>query len=336
MTFVDLVTIHVSSGNGGKGHVSFRREKFVPMGGPDGGNGGNGGDVVFIANRQLGTLLDFTYKRKYKAEDGAEGGKNRRTGKSGADVIIQVPCGTVIRDKQTQEQLADLDVDGQTIVLAKGGYGGRGNSEFATAVNQAPRHAEPGTPGQEFTLELELKLLADVGLVGFPNVGKSTLISAVSAAKPKIADYHFTTLVPNLGIVRLGEGRSFTMADIPGLIEGASEGRGLGHQFLRHIERTAVLVYVIDAASEHPEQDLVTLKTELHKYDTTLSSKPSIVVCSRIDMLTEEEQQALEHSAIVQSMGGRLISAVTGQGIRELLEVLWQPIHQQRAQTEQT
>lgn len=326
MTFVDLATIQVSSGNGGKGHVSFRREKFVPMGGPDGGNGGKGGDVVIQVNKQLGTLLDFTYRRKYNAPDGAEGGKNRRTGKSGEDVVIQVPCGTVVRDKVTGEQLADMELDGQQIVIAKGGYGGRGNSEFATAVNQAPRHAEPGIPGVELTLELELKLLADVGLVGLPNVGKSTLISAVSAAKPKIADYAFTTLVPNLGIVRLGEHRSFTMADIPGLIEGAHEGRGLGHQFLRHVERTAVLVYVIDAASTNPAADLTVLEEELRRYDAAMFNKPSLVVVTRCDMLESEQLLELEQSEFVRSKGALLISSVTQSGIKELLEKLWQPV----------
>lgn len=333
MTFIDLATIYVASGNGGKGHISFRREKFVPQGGPDGGNGGNGGDVVFIANKQLGTLLDFTYKRKYKADDGAEGGKNRRTGKTADDIVIQVPCGTVIRNKETGEQLADLDVEGQEMVVAKGGRGGRGNSEFATSVNQAPRHAEPGTPGEELTLELELKLLADVGLVGYPNVGKSTLISAVSAAKPKIADYAFTTLVPNLGMVRLGEGRSFTMADIPGLIQGAHEGRGLGHQFLRHVERTAVLVYVLDALSTDPAADLAVLKDELHRYEPSMSGKPSIVVITRTDMLDDETLKEMEHSDFVKSHRALLISSVTHVGLKELLEKLWLPVSQMRSAT---
>lgn len=331
MTFIDVATIHVASGNGGKGHISFRREKFVPQGGPDGGNGGKGGDIVVVADKQLGTLLDFTYKRKYKASDGAEGGKNRRTGKSADDVMIKVPCGTVIRNKETQEQLADLEVHGQQVVIAKGGYGGRGNSEFATAVNQAPRHAEPGTPGEECTLELELKLLADVGLVGYPNVGKSTLIAAVSAAKPKIADYAFTTLIPNLGLVRLGEGRSFTMADIPGLIEGAHHGKGLGHQFLRHVERTAVLVFVLDALSPDHQADLKVLQHELHQYEPTMARKPYVIVITRTDMLDTETLQTLEHSPFVKSHRARLISSVTHSGLNELLETLWQPVHQMRS-----
>jgi GTP-binding protein len=330
MTFVDTASISVAAGNGGKGHISFRREKFVPKGGPDGGNGGNGGNVVLLADRQLGTLLDFTYKRSYKAPDGAEGGTSRCTGKSGADVIIKVPCGTVVRNRETGEQVVDMATDGQRFVLAQGGKGGRGNSEFTTSVNQVPRYAEPGTPGEEMVAELELKLLADVGLVGFPNVGKSTLISAVSAAKPKIADYHFTTLTPNLGMVRLGEGRSYTIADIPGLIEGAHEGRGLGHQFLRHVERTAVLVFMIDALSADPEADLAVLRRELEAYGAGMLDKPFVVVVSRCDMLAPEDQQALEQSAFTQRHAARLISALTGLGVRELTEDLWSPVLNER------
>ncbi len=328
--FVDTATITVAAGNGGKGHISFRREKFVPQGGPDGGNGGDGGDVVVIADRQLGTLLDFTYKRSYKAAHGAEGGRSRCTGKSGSNVTIRVPCGTVIRNHDTGEQIADMRTDGERIVLARGGRGGRGNSEFATSVNQAPRYAEPGTPGEELTVDLELKLLADVGLVGFPNVGKSTFISVISAARPKIADYPFTTLVPNLGMVRLGEGRSFTVADIPGLIEGAHQGRGLGHQFLRHVERTAVLVFMIDAGSPNPEHDLSTLRNELRQYAEGMLDKPSLVVLSRVDVLQPNELQELEQSSFVRSHGARLISSVTGRGVHELLEELWQPVLAER------
>jgi len=330
MNFIDTATIYVQSGDGGNGHVSFRREKYVPKGGPDGGNGGKGGDVIAVADQQLGTLLDFTYKRHYKAKAGNPGGKNRRTGKSGADITIKVPCGTVIRDKDTGEQLADLNIHGQQVILAKGGYGGRGNSEFATSINQTPRHFEPGTPGQEFTLELELKLLADVGLVGFPNAGKSTLISVMSAAKPKIADYPFTTLVPNLGMVRAGEGRSYTIADIPGLIEGASEGKGLGHQFLRHVERTAVLLFLIDCQSEDPEADLATLRRELERYDPVMMEKPSLVCLTKIDVLSEEDQHALEQADFTQRHQARLLSAVDGTGIEQLTQALWPFVEEAR------
>ena len=332
MNFIDTATIDIKAGDGGNGHVSFRREKYVPKGGPDGGNGGNGGDVIAVADQQLGTLLDFTYKRHYKAKAGNPGGKNRRTGKSGADITIKVPCGTVIRNKETGEQIADLEQHGQQVVLAKGGFGGRGNSEFATSVNQTPRHSEPGTPGQEFILELELKLLADVGLVGFPNAGKSTLISVMSAAKPKIADYPFTTLVPNLGMVRAGEGRSYTIADIPGLIEGASEGKGLGHQFLRHVERTAVLLYLIDCQSEDPEADLTTLQRELHSYDPAMSEKPSLVCLTKVDVLLDDDRAALEQADFTQRHHARLISAVNGDGIDVLTQHLWPFVERARAE----
>ena len=237
MNFIDSAVIEVSSGKGGRGHVSFRKEKYVPLGGPDGGNGGKGGDVVIEADRQLTTLLDFRYQRRYDAEDGKAGGLSRSTGKSGKDKIVRVPAGTVIINFETGETLVDLTRDKQRYTLVRGGRGGRGNSEFTTSVNQAPRNAEPGESGEELKLTLELKILADIGLVGFPNAGKSTLISVISAAKPKIADYPFTTLVPNLGMVYVGEERSFTIADIPGLIEGAHEGKGLGIQFLRHVRK---------------------------------------------------------------------------------------------------
>lgn len=332
MNFIDTATIHVKAGDGGNGHISFRREKYVPKGGPDGGNGGNGGNVVAVADPQLGTLLDFTYKRHYKAKAGNPGGKNRRTGRSGDDVTIRVPCGTVIRDKDTGEQLADLERAGQEVVLAKGGFGGRGNSEFATSVNQAPRHAEPGTPGEELTLELELKLLADVGLVGFPNAGKSTLISVLSAARPKIADYPFTTLVPNLGLVRAGEWRSYTIADIPGLIEGASEGKGLGHQFLRHVERTAILLFLVDSQSPDPEADLATLRRELERYNPAMLDKPSMVCLTKVDVLTDEEREGLEQAEVTKRQQSRLISAVSGEGIEDLKQSLWPYVEHMRAE----
>lgn len=323
MKFIDTAVINVKAGDGGNGHVSFRREKFVDKGGPDGGDGGHGGDVVIVANRHLGTLLDFKYKRKYQAIDGKPGGKNLRTGKSGPETLIQVPLGTVIRNKATGEQICDLEVNEERMVIAYGGRGGRGNETFKTSTNQAPRSAELGRAGEEIELELELKLLADVGLVGFPNAGKSTLISVMSAAKPKIADYPFTTLVPNLGMVRAGEGRSYTVADIPGLIEGAHTGKGLGHQFLRHVERTAVLVYMIDCTSEDPEKDLATLKNELGSYDPAMLRKDFIVCLTKTDMLTDEERKVLEQDAFTKSHQARCISAVAGVGISALTQELW-------------
>ena len=331
MNFIDTATINVVAGDGGRGHVSFRREKFVPMGGPDGGNGGNGGDIVVRADQQLGTLLDFKYKRIYKAKAGEPGSRSNCTGRSAEDVVIKVPLGTVIRDRETGEQIADLDVNGATVVVAKGGRGGRGNSEFTTAVNQAPRNAEPGTPGEERELELELKLLADVGLVGFPNVGKSTLIATISAARPKIADYHFTTLVPNLGLVRVGEYRSFTVADIPGLIEGAHMGKGLGHQFLRHVERTSVLLFMIDAQSDNPTRDLKVLRNELGSYDKSMLKKEWLVVVTRCDTLMPDERNKLEKSAFVKKHKARLISAVTHDGVDDLVEALWIYVERFRA-----
>ncbi|MBN9399380.1 MAG: GTPase ObgE ['Candidatus Kapabacteria' thiocyanatum] len=330
MNFIDTATIVVKAGDGGNGSVSFRREKYVPKGGPDGGNGGNGGDVVVVADKQLGTLLDFTYKRHYKAKDGERGGKSNCTGRSGNDVIIKVPCGTVIRDRETGDQIADMEADGDTVVVAHGGRGGKGNSEFTTATNQTPRTAEDGTPGEELELELELKLLADVGLVGYPNVGKSTLISSISAARPKIADYPFTTLVPNLGMVKAGDYRSFTVADIPGLIEGAHEGRGLGLQFLRHVERTAVLLFLIDARSEDPEEDLRVLRNELEQYDEAMMDKEWLVCISKCDTLTAEERAELEHHPFVKRHRARMISAVAHEGLDELVRVLWTYVERQR------
>lgn len=330
MNFIDTATIEVQSGDGGKGHVSFHREKFVAKGGPDGGDGGRGGSVVVVADRQLGTLLDFTYRRHYRAVHGEPGGKNRCSGKSGHDIVFRVPCGTIVRDKATGEQICDLGQNGEQFVLAVGGKGGRGNQWFATPSNQVPRHAEPGTLGETRLLELELKLLADVGLVGYPNVGKSTLISAISAARPKIADYHFTTLVPNLGLVRVGDYQSFTVADIPGLIEGASEGKGLGHQFLRHVERTSVLVFMIDALSEHPDEDYFTLRRELERYEPSMLNKVSIVVLSRSDSITDEQRTFLEQTELVKRHSARFISAVTKVGTEALVWELWAIIERAR------
>ncbi len=334
MNFIDTAWINVKAGDGGAGHISFRREKYVPKGGPDGGNGGNGGSIIIEADRQLGTLLDFTYQRHYKAEPGARGGSSNCTGKSGKDVIIRVPTGTVITDKETGDHIVDLTEDGARFVVAQGGRGGRGNSEFVTSVNQAPRMADTGTPGEERTISMELKLLADVGLVGFPNAGKSTLIASISAARPKIADYPFTTLVPNLGLVRAGEYRSFTVADIPGLIEGAHEGKGLGTQFLRHIERTAVLLFLIDVASEDPEKDLSILQNELGRHSAALLEKPALIRLTKSDTCTAEERAGLEQSPFIARHSAKLISAVAQEGTADLIRDLWPFVEKQRATRE--
>jgi GTPase len=285
--FVDEVRIIVKAGRGGDGICSFRREMFVPRGGPDGGDGGNGGNVVFMASHRLTTLLDLRYQRHYEAEDGQHGGASNCTGRSGKDVIVAVPVGTIIFDDTTGDMLADLVTDGDQAIIAQGGRGGRGNSHFATSTNRVPTRSDPGTEGEEHKLRLELKLLADVGLVGFPNAGKSTLIAAISAARPKIADYPFTTLVPNLGVVQWASHRSFVVADIPGLIEGAHEGKGLGFQFLRHIERTAFLLHLIDVSEWAPDEPVVSLeimRQELAAYDETLSKRPFAIVATKLDI----------------------------------------------------
>jgi GTP-binding protein len=325
MKFIDSVTIHVKAGDGGVGCVSFRREKFVPRGGPDGGDGGRGGDIVLRANRQLNTLLDYQYKTKYKAPRGEHGLGSNKTGKSGNDVILEVPTGTVIRDLATGENVSDLVDDRQELIIAKGGRGGRGNAAFATSTNQAPRDYELGDPGEEKKIELELKLLADVGLVGFPNAGKSTLISVISAAKPKIADYPFTTLVPNLGIVRVDMGKSVVVADIPGLIEGAHAGRGLGIQFLRHIERTKVLVFLIEATSENPKADFKVLLNELKLFNKDLLKKPRIVALTKIDIIDEKETKKLSKVSFSGSPS-LPISSVSGVGIKKLVAEMWKAV----------
>jgi GTP-binding protein len=321
MKFIDFANIHVQAGQGGVGCVSFRREKFIPKGGPDGGTGGRGGSIVVRANRQLNTLLDYRYRRSYRAPRGEHGLGSNKTGKSGQDIVLEVPAGTVLRDTATRRILADLVNDGDETVVAKGGRGGRGNAEFATATNQAPREYEQGGEGEEREIELELKLLADVGLVGFPNAGKSTLISVISAAKPRIADYPFTTLVPNLGIVRVDMGRSFVVADIPGLIEGAHAGRGLGAQFLRHIERTRALVFLIDGTSEHPQEDLKILLKELTLFNEDLARRPRIVVVTKLDLLDAPTLKALRKVKF-----NRFISAVSGTGVRDLVGQMWKAL----------
>lgn len=322
--FVDEAKIYVRAGDGGNGAVTFRREKYVPKGGPSGGNGGKGGDVIFVADRNLSTLLDFNYKRKYIAENGKPGGNSLKDGRNGENVYVKVPVGTIIKDAETDEVLADLTEDGEQFVAARGGKGGKGNASFATPTNQTPRYAEEGKPGEERRIKLELKLIADVGLVGFPNAGKSTLISVISAAKPKIADYPFTTLQPNLGIVKYKDYKSFTVADIPGIIEGAHEGKGLGLRFLRHIERTKIILMLIDVTDENYQKTYDTLINELKEYSETLFKKKLLLAFSKMDLLPEEETQEVRRRK-VNGYEGKIhfISAVSGFGIKELLDDLW-------------
>jgi GTP-binding protein len=329
MKFVDFARIHATAGHGGVGCVSFRREKFVPKGGPDGGNGGNGGSILVRANRHLTTLLDFQYKRDYRAPRGEHGLGSNKTGKSAPDVTLEVPVGTLIRNAATGEIIADLVADGQGATIARGGRGGKGNAAFATSTNQAPRHYEQGEEGEEVEVEFELKLLADVGLVGLPNAGKSTLISVISAAKPKIADYPFTTLVPNLGIVRVGEGRSFVVADIPGLIEGAHRGKGLGIQFLRHVERTKVLVFLLEANHPDPRNDYQVLVKELRLFKKDLPRKPKVIALSKTDTVDAATLAKLKK---LRFRGIKVlpISAVTGEGIKELVASIWSTIEDHR------
>lgn len=316
--FVDQARIYVKAGDGGNGCISFRREKYVPKGGPDGGNGGRGGNVVVRVDPHLRTLLDFRYRRHFRAPNGRHGEGSNRTGASGDDLVIRVPPGTQVYDDETGELLADLVEPGQEAVVARGGRGGRGNAAFATSTNQTPRVAEPGEKGEERWLRLELKLVADVGLVGFPNAGKSTLLARVSAAHPKIADYPFTTLHPNLGVVRVGDYFSFVMADIPGLIEGAHEGKGLGHQFLRHIERTRVLLYLIESTSSDIKRDYHVLRHELEAYSPVLMQKPALVALTKIDLLPDDRVPSLSLDGVEVIP----ISAVTGKNIERLLEKL--------------
>lgn len=331
MKFIDQAKIEIAAGKGGDGAVAFRREKYVPKGGPAGGNGGNGGNVVFYADENLGTLLDFRYNRKYEAEKGKPGGTALKDGRRGKDALIKVPVGTIIKNAANGEALCDLDEHGKEFIAAKGGRGGKGNSNFATSTNQTPRYAEDGTPGEELTVELELKLIADVGLVGFPNAGKSTLISTISAARPKIADYPFTTLQPNLGIVQYKEYKSFTVADIPGIIEGAHEGKGLGLQFLRHIERTRILVFLIESISENPEDDFRVLYNELRSHSETLAAKPVIVCISKSDLLDEEATRKAKKILFDGvSSPTFLFSSVAHLGLQELLDYIWNTLQQHR------
>jgi len=329
--FVDEVDIRISAGDGGRGCVSFRREKFVPRGGPDGGDGGHGGSIFLVANPHLNTLVNFRFHPEFHARRGAHGQGSNRHGSSGADLELGVPVGTVVYrlDPETgrHEQVADLAAVDERVLVAKGGRGGRGNAQFATSTNRAPRRAEPGYPGETWALRLQLKLLADVGLVGYPNAGKSTLISRVSAAKPKIADYPFTTLTPHLGVVSLSDDRSFVVADVPGLIEGAHRGQGLGHQFLRHIERTKVLAYVVDVSSasgREPADDLAVIRRELELFKPDLLERRQIVAANKVDAIDDPERLArLKAKAAEFGLAVFEISAVTGQGVPALLEALW-------------
>ena len=323
--FADRAKIYVRSGKGGDGHVSFRREKYVPNGGPDGGDGGRGGDVIFVVDEGLNTLIDFRHIRKYKAEDGEEGGKKNCRGKDGKDIIIKVPGGTVIKEAESGQVITDMSGDNKRVVLLKGGRGGNGNQHYATSTMQAPKYAQPGQAAQELELILELKVIADVGLVGFPNVGKSTFLSRVTKARPKIANYHFTTLNPNLGVVDLEGTGGFVIADIPGLIEGASEGIGLGHEFLRHIERTKVLIHIVDAAGTEgrdPIQDIYAINKELEAYNADIAKRPQVIAANKIDAIYDNENNAVEAiKAEFEPKGIKVypISAVTGEGVKELL-----------------
>ncbi|HET9985362.1 MAG TPA: GTPase ObgE [Longimicrobiales bacterium] len=319
--FVDYAVINVVAGTGGSGAEAWRREMGVPRGGPAGGSGGRGGDVLLRADAQLATLLDYRYQQHYRAERGEHGQGKNRTGRDGADLVLRVPPGTVVRDADTGELLGELVADGDVLVAAKGGRGGRGNAVFATATRQAPTYWEPGEEGEERRIALELKLIADVGLVGKPNAGKSTLLAAVSAARPKIADYPFTTLTPNLGVVQLSDLRTFVMADIPGIIEGAHEGKGLGLRFLRHIERTRTLAFMIPVDAADPQVEYEALRDEVRAYSAELAEKPHCVVVTKTDLLPPGEAPPAPEAP--EAWGVYAISAVTGQGIPELLEGLW-------------
>lgn len=331
MQFIDQAKIEVEAGKGGDGIVAFRREKYVPAGGPSGGNGGRGGSVIFVAVENLQTLLDFRYNHIFKAENGGRGGPNNCTGASGKDLIIEVPCGTVIYDAETDDLLGDLTQPNQRLVIAQGGKGGLGNQHFLSNRNRAPEYALPGLPGERKLLRLELKLLAEVGIIGLPNAGKSTLISSLSAARPKIADYPFTTLIPNLGVVRKPTGDGTVFADIPGLIEGAAEGAGLGHDFLRHIERTRVLLHLIDATSDDVIRDYNTIQQELQAYGRGLTERMQILALNKIDAVDREtvdlealatQLNHLSHAPVF------LISAVTRTGLESLLQQVWGIIDQ--------
>ena len=324
--FADRAKIYVRSGKGGDGHVSFRREKYVPSGGPDGGDGGHGGDVIFVVDEGLNTLIDFRHIRKYKAGDGEEGGKKNCRGKDGEDIIIKVPAGTVIKEAQSGQVITDMSGDNKRVVLLKGGKGGNGNQHYATSTMQAPKYAQPGQAAQELELLLELKVIADVGLVGFPNVGKSTFLSRVTNARPKIANYHFTTLNPNLGVVDLEGTGGFVIADIPGLIEGASEGVGLGHEFLRHIERNAVLLFMVPADTVDVAKEYDILLNELERFNPDLADKGRVLAVTKCDMLDDELIDEMRRN-LPDGVPTVFISSVSGLGLTELKDLLWRTIN---------
>lgn len=325
--FIDQARIEVAGGSGGNGCVSFRREKYVPRGGPDGGPGGNGGSIVFVADPSLKALNSFRFRKRFEAERGRHGEGSGRNGRGGSDLVLKVPPGTVVIDEQDETVLADLVHEGDRVEVARGGRGGRGNASFATSTHQAPREFEAGRPGEERAVRLELKLIADVGIVGFPNAGKSTLISRISAARPKIGDYPFTTLEPNLGVVDLGQYRTLVVADIPGLIEGAHSGQGLGIKFLRHVERTRILIHLIDAAEtsgRDPLHDLQVINAELGAFSAGLGTKPQLVVVNKIDALQDGDHlSALQAHCAASGTPLHRISAVSGEGVRDLLEATW-------------
>ncbi|MCD7741539.1 MAG: GTPase ObgE [Ruminococcus sp.] len=326
--FVDSAKIYIKAGDGGDGCVSFHREKYIASGGPDGGDGGKGGDIVFVADDNLSNLIDFRYKRKYVAEKGKDGSSKNCTGRNAPDLVVKVPRGTVVRETESGRILADVSGD-EPVVICKGGKGGRGNAHFATSTRQIPRFAKPGFRGDEYEVELELKLIADVGLVGFPNVGKSTLISVVSAAKPKIANYHFTTLTPVLGVVKLGDGESFVMADIPGLIEGASEGVGLGHEFLRHVERCRLILHIVDVSGiegRDPIEDFKAINRELENFSEELAEAPQIVAANKCDMATDEQKQRFREFITEQGLLYFEISAATTQGTNDLVKSVYEEL----------
>ena len=321
--FIDYTVIKCISGKGGSGAVTFRREKFVPKGGPDGGDGGKGGDVIFVVDKQLHTLQDIRYKKTYAADKGQHGASNQKTGKNGTDVMIRVPSGTIIKDMKSNNVVADLVKDQQEFTALKGGKGGKGNARFKSPTRQTPRYAQPGLDGESKSFALELKVLADVGLVGLPNAGKSTLLSIVSAARPKIADYPFTTLEPNLGIVKYGDYKSFVMADIPGLIEGAAAGKGLGHQFLKHVERTQVLLFMIDCLEEDPKAVFDTLSSELITYNPDLAKKQKLIIRTKTDLLNDASEK---HWSKMDNYID--ISSVTNKGVSELISSITEVLHE--------
>jgi GTPase len=337
MKFVDEATIKIEAGNGGNGCLSFRREKYVPFGGPDGGDGGDGGSIYLLGDQNLNTLIDFRYQRQYKGENGEKGMGAKCTGKKGEDLLIHVPVGTMAFDTETDELIADIKEPGEKILVAQGGFHGLGNTRYKSSINQAPRQTSPGTPGEKRTLKLELRLLADVGLLGLPNAGKSTLIRSVSSAKPKVANYPFTTLHPNLGVVRISSHKSFMMADIPGLIEGAADGAGLGHQFLRHLSRTCILLHVVDVMpgdGSDPIRSAKTIIDELKAFDPELLNKPRWLVLNKVDLIPSEEERATIVQSILDGLDWKgptfTISAIASQGTEELCYALMQLIDEMK------